>query len=139
MDKKLVSVLVALVVVLAIFAGVMFGLGATQTPLGPFTFSVDQATLLMRFVFVVLGLLIVFAVYFVTRDNKAWEVGTREVVYMAIGAALYAIFSYLFNGTVFVVPSLGGGEGGRGGHATVILTGTDQGPRFPRRVTQRAQ
>ena len=32
--------------------------------------------------------------------------GTREVVYMAIGAALYAIFSYLFNGTVFVVPSV---------------------------------
>jgi len=28
------------------------------------------------------------------------------VVYMAIGAALYAVFSYLFNGTVFVVPSV---------------------------------
>ncbi len=40
------------------------------------------------------------------RTNKVWEVGTREVVYMAIGAALYAIFSYLFNGTVFVVPSV---------------------------------
>ena len=25
---------------------------------------------------------------------------------MAIGAALYAVFSYLFNGTVFVVPSV---------------------------------
>jgi uncharacterized membrane protein len=35
-----------------------------------------------------------------------WEVGTRQVVYMAIGAALYAIFSFLFNGTVFVVPSV---------------------------------
>jgi len=35
-----------------------------------------------------------------------WEVGTRQVVYMAIGAALYAILSYLFNGTVFVVPSV---------------------------------
>ena len=32
--------------------------------------------------------------------------GTREVVWMAIGAALYAVFSWLFNGTVFVVPSL---------------------------------
>ena len=29
-----------------------------------------------------------------------------EVVYMAIGAALYAVFSYLFNGTVFAVPSV---------------------------------
>ncbi len=29
-----------------------------------------------------------------------------EVVWMAIGAALYAVFSWLFNGTVFVVPSV---------------------------------
>jgi uncharacterized membrane protein len=41
-----------------------------------------------------------------TRQNAAWQVGTREVVWMAIGAALYAVFSWLFNGTVFVVPSL---------------------------------
>jgi uncharacterized membrane protein len=50
--------------------------------------------------------LIAFAVYWVTRENQIWQVGTREVVYMSIGAALYAIFSYLFNGTVFVVPSV---------------------------------
>ncbi len=106
MDKKLVSVLVALVVVLAIFAGIMFGLGASQSPLGPFNFSVDQTTLLMRFVFVVIGLLIVLGVYLLTRDNEVWEVGTRQVVYMAIGAALYAVFSYLFNGTVLIFPSI---------------------------------
>jgi uncharacterized membrane protein len=53
-----------------------------------------------------LGLAIAFVVYFLTKENKIWEVGTRHVVYMAIGAALYAVFSYLFNGTVFVVPSL---------------------------------
>jgi uncharacterized membrane protein len=45
-------------------------------------------------------------VYYLTRENAAWQVGTREVVWMAIGAALYAVFSWLFNGTVFVVPSL---------------------------------
>jgi uncharacterized membrane protein len=106
MDKKLLSVLAALIVVLAIFAVVMFVLGTSDTPVGPFNFSVDQATVLMRFVFVTIGLLIVLAVYFFTRENKIWEVGTREVVYMAIGAALYALFSYLFNGTVFAIPSL---------------------------------
>jgi uncharacterized membrane protein len=105
MDKKLLSVLGALVVLLAIFAIVMFGLGTTEK-LGPFNFTVDQATLPLRFAFVVIGIAIAFAVYFFTKENKIWEVGTREVVYMAIGAALYAIFSYLFNGTVFVVPSL---------------------------------
>ena len=60
----------------------------------------------LRFVFVIVGLLIAFAVYYVTRDNEAWVVGTREVVWMAIGAALYAVFSWLFNGTVFFIPSL---------------------------------
>lgn len=105
MDKKLVSVVGTLAVLLAIFAIVMFVLGSTEA-LGPFNFSVDQATLPLRFAFVVIGVLIAFAIYYVTKENKVWEVGTREVVYMAIGAALYAVFSYLFNGTVFVVPSL---------------------------------
>lgn len=63
-------------------------------------------TALLRFVFVGIGLLLVFLVYWFTRENDAWRVGTREVVYMAIGAALYAVFSYLFNGTVFAVPSV---------------------------------
>ena len=64
-----------------------------------------DATAFLRFAFVFIGLLIVYVVYFFTKDNDAWVVNTREVVYMAIGAALYAVFSYLFNGTVFVVPS----------------------------------
>jgi hypothetical protein len=104
MDKRLTNVLISLAVVLVIFAVVMFALG-TQT-IGPFNFSVDQATLVLRFVFVIVGLLIAFVVYLFTRENAAWVVGTREVVWMAIGAALYAVFSWLFNGTVFVVPSL---------------------------------
>jgi uncharacterized membrane protein len=104
MGNRLTNVLISLAVILVIFAVVMFIFG-TQT-LGPFNFTVDQATLVLRFVFVVIGLLIAFAVYLATRDNAAWEVGTRQVVWMAIGAALYAVFSWLFNGTVFVVPSL---------------------------------
>ena len=105
MDSKLTNVVVSLGVILVIFAVIMFALG-TQQHLGIFNFSVDQATLVLRFVFVIIGLLIAFAVYYFTRDNAAWEIGTREVVWMAIGAALYAVFSFLFNGTVFVVPSL---------------------------------
>lgn len=104
MDKRLTNVLISLAVILVIFAVVMFALG--KQTIGPLNFSVDQATLVIRFVFVIIGLLIAFAVYYFTRENAAWEVGTREVVWMAIGAALYAVFSWLFNGTVFVVPSL---------------------------------
>jgi uncharacterized membrane protein len=104
MDRKLSNVLISLGVILAIFAVIMFVLGKTQ--IGSVSFQVDQATLVLRFVFVIIGLLIAFAVYLFTRDNPVWQVGTREVVWMAIGAALYAVFSWLFNGTVFVVPSL---------------------------------
>ncbi|SNB75809.1 ECF transporter S component [Thermoflexus hugenholtzii] len=55
---------------------------------------------------VAIGAVIVYIIYFATADHPAWQIGTREVVYMAIGAALYGVFSYLFNGTVFVVPSV---------------------------------
>jgi len=103
MDKKLVNMLLTLVVVVAIFALAVFLVGNV---LGVKSFQTDNATVLLRFGFVVLGALIAFAVYLATRDNKAWEVGTRQVVWMAIGAALYAVFSWLFNGTVFVVPSI---------------------------------
>ncbi|HEY5156971.1 MAG TPA: ECF transporter S component [Anaerolineales bacterium] len=99
--KKIVGIVVALLVVLVIIWGAIlignhFGISRLQTGENP----------LLRFVFVVIGLLIAFAVYLSTRQNKAWEIGTRQVVWMAIGAALYAVFSWLFNGTVFVVPSL---------------------------------
>jgi uncharacterized membrane protein len=103
MDKKLVNMLLTLVVVVAIFALAVFLVGNV---LGVKSFQTDNATVLLRFGFVVLGALIAFAVYLATRDNKAWEVGTRQVVWMAIGAALYAVFSWLFNGTVFLVPSV---------------------------------
>ncbi len=103
MDKKFVNALITVLVVLAIFALVVILLG---NMMGIARFQTDQATVLLRFAFVVLGLLIAFAIYLATRQNKAWEVGTRQVVWMAIGAALYAVFSWLFNGTVFVVPSI---------------------------------
>ncbi|NIO71714.1 MAG: hypothetical protein GTN71_22460 [Anaerolineae bacterium] len=100
MDRRLLSVIIALVAVLVVFLLVVWIGGAINENL-----KLDE-TALLRFVFVGLGLLIVFVVYWLTRGSGAWDTGTREVVYMAIGAALYAVFSYLFNGTVFAVPSV---------------------------------
>ncbi len=102
MDKKLSSISLTLFAILVIFlllvyvGGNLMGVARLQTGENP----------LLRFVFVIIGLLIALAVYYLTRQSPAWEVGTRQVVWMAIGAALYAIFSFLFNGTVFVVPSI---------------------------------
>jgi uncharacterized membrane protein len=98
--KKWLSVILTLVAVLAFFFGIWL-IGRMINP----NLNLDE-TALLRFIFVGIGLLIVFLVYLLTRRNKMWEVGTRQVVYMAIGAALYAVLSYLFNGTVFVVPSV---------------------------------
>ena len=100
--KKIVGVVIALVVILAVIILTVVVLGNV---LGIERFQTGENPLL-RFAFVIVGGLIALAVFLATRQNKAWEVGTREVVWMAIGAALYAVFSWLFNGTVFVVPSL---------------------------------
>jgi hypothetical protein len=100
MDRRLISVIVALVAVLIIFVLVSLIGGALNENLKL------EAVGLLRFAFTGIGLVIVFIIYWLTRTSGAWDVGTREVVYMAIGAALYAVFSYLFNGTVFAVPSV---------------------------------
>jgi uncharacterized membrane protein len=100
--NRLTSIILALIVVFLIIFGLVWiggnvmGIESLQTGENP----------VLRFVFVIVGLLIAFVLYWLTRDRDIWEVGTRQVVYMAIGAALYAVFSYLFNGTVFVVPSV---------------------------------
>jgi len=98
--SRTVTVILSLVGILVVFALIIW-IGGMMNP----DLQLDE-TALMRFVFVIVGLLIAFAIYWMTRENQIWQVGTREVVYMSIGAALYAIFSYLFNGTVFVVPSV---------------------------------
>ncbi len=100
MDKKLLAVILSLVAVLVFFLGVVW-IGGLINP----DLKLDE-TGILRFAFVGIGLLIVFIIYLVTRQSKIWEIGTREVVYMAIGAALYAVLSFLFNGTVFLVPSV---------------------------------
>jgi len=100
MDRRLMSVILALVAVFAVFLLIVW-IGGQINP----NLQLDE-TGVLRFVFVAIGMLIVFITYLLTRSSRIWEVGTREVVYMAIGAALYAVFSYLFNGTVFAVPSV---------------------------------
>ena len=102
MDKKLLSVAGTLVAILVIVMGAVLVVG---NMLGNERFQTGENPVL-RFVFVAIGLLIAFAVYYFTKENKIWEVETRHVVYMAIGAALYAIFSYATNGSVFFIPSV---------------------------------
>jgi uncharacterized membrane protein len=48
-------------------------------------------------IFTLIAAVIIYAIYFATAANKAWEVGTREVVYMAIGAALFGVLTWWAN------------------------------------------
>jgi len=57
-------------------------------------------------VFTLIAVVIIYAIYFATAANKAWEVGTREVVYMAIGAALYGVLTWWANAAALPSVSL---------------------------------
>jgi uncharacterized membrane protein len=105
MDKRLTSVLLWLVIIVALFALVVFVLG-NMLNISRFQVQAETPRLGLRFAFVVIGALIAFAIYWFNRENDIWEVGTRQVVWMAVGAALYAVFSWFFNVTVVVIPSL---------------------------------
>jgi uncharacterized membrane protein len=48
-------------------------------------------------IFTLIAVVIIYAIYFATAANEAWEVGTREVVYMAIGAALFGVLTWWAN------------------------------------------
>ncbi|MFQ5612488.1 MAG: ECF transporter S component [Anaerolineae bacterium] len=52
----------------------------------------------------IIGAIIVYVLYVFVADRPIWGVGTREVVYMALGAALYGLLSWVFN--TIPVPSV---------------------------------
>jgi uncharacterized membrane protein len=104
MAKKLLPLIIGLIIaaVLLVLAYILIPLSQNQD-VGSMISASDVP---IRFLFVAIGAAIVLAIYYLSRGSAAWTVGTREVVYMGIGAALYAVLSWLFNGTVFVVPSV---------------------------------
>jgi uncharacterized membrane protein len=104
MAKKLVPLVIGLILaaVFLVLAYILIPLSQKQD-LGSLISASDVP---IRFLVVGIGAVIVLAIYYFTRQNAAWTVGTREVVYMGIGAALYGVLSWLFNGTVFAVPSV---------------------------------
>jgi uncharacterized membrane protein len=87
-------------VVLIVFAALMW---VASVLTGPDAVKLQGLSWLL---WTAIGGVLIYALYFATAESEAWVVGTRQVVYMAIGAALYGVFSWLFNGTVFVVPSV---------------------------------
>jgi uncharacterized membrane protein len=104
MVKKFLPLILALVfaAILMVLAYILIPLTKKEDLLS----GLKASDVPIRFLVVIIGVLIVLGIYYLTRQNAAWTVGTREVVYMGIGAALYGVLSWLFNGSVFAVPSV---------------------------------
>jgi hypothetical protein len=60
----------------------------------------------IRFRFVAIGLAILLMVYLFTRHHPIWVVKRQHWLVMAVGAILYALFSWILGGAVFTVPSV---------------------------------
>ncbi|HAL62484.1 MAG TPA: hypothetical protein DCP08_08775 [Chloroflexi bacterium] len=94
--KKAVTWLVVLVVFVA-----LMGIASLLT--GP-----EGAKLqgLAWILWTLIAAVLIYIVYFATAESEAWVVGTREVVYMAIGAALYGVLTWWANAAALPSVSL---------------------------------
>ena len=54
----------------------------------------------------IIGAVITYLIYVRFADEPIWKVGTREVVFMAIGAVLYGVLSWVTNVSTILVPSV---------------------------------
>jgi uncharacterized membrane protein len=54
----------------------------------------------------VIGAVVAYGIYVGFADKPIWMVGTREVVYMAIGSVLYGVLSWATNVSTIIVPSV---------------------------------
>ncbi|GAB4424412.1 MAG: hypothetical protein OHK0015_03130 [Chloroflexi bacterium OHK40] len=92
----LAIIVVASIVLLYIGGFIAAAQGATD----------DAALPLSRWGGVVLAAAaIIYGLYVGFADRPIWQIGTREVVYMAIGAALYGVLSWVTN-AIFPLPSI---------------------------------
>jgi uncharacterized membrane protein len=92
----LAIIVLASVVLLYIGGFIAASQGATE----------DAALPLSRWLGVVLvGAAVIYGLYVGFADRPIWQIGTREVVYMAIGAALYGVLSWITN-AIFPLPSI---------------------------------
>jgi uncharacterized membrane protein len=104
MAKKLLPLVIGLIAAAALLALAYLLIPLTQKQ--DLLSGITASDVPKRFLVVAIGAVLVLGIYYLSRQNAAWTVGTREVVYMGIGAALYGVISWIFNGTVFAVPSV---------------------------------
>lgn len=103
--RGLVVVGAGTVILLALlFVGDVIAKARSTDALG-LTWTVPEGGLLAWWLFwVVIGAVILYLIYVFFAESEMFKVGTREVVMMALGAALYGVLSWIFN--IVPVPSV---------------------------------
>ncbi|MEK7784675.1 MAG: ECF transporter S component [Chloroflexota bacterium] len=59
-----------------------------------------------RMVAAIIGIVLVLGAAYATRETLDWNVGSREVVLMVVGALVHGVFVWMFNGQTFNLPSV---------------------------------
>jgi len=116
MDNKYVRGLVYVVVAMVILVGLLY-LGdviatAIANAKGQEAFGVTAAPLFGAenplqggwLPWIIIGGVVLYVIYVFFADSDMFKIGTREVVMMALGAALYGVLAFVFN--IVPVPSV---------------------------------
>ena len=103
--KNMQGLLISIVVLILLMMAAYFVAPIIKDP-SESLLDTTPATVQLRFVFAVVGAVLALGVGYATHEDKAWIVTSRQVVLMVIGALLYGVFSWLFNGLTFSIPAI---------------------------------
>jgi len=60
----------------------------------------------LHFLFFIIGIALILALIYATRDDEAWEVDTQKPIFMVVGAVIVGVLMWLTNGLTFNIPTL---------------------------------
>lgn len=67
--------------------------------------DISPAAVQPRVLTAIIGLMLVLGVAYATAESLDWTVGSRQIVLMVVGAIVYGVLAWLFNGQTFTLPS----------------------------------
>lgn len=94
------------ILVLAALTFVAYFLAPAVKPIEESLLDIGAQAVGTRFLFMGVGAAAVLGICYATRERPAWEINAQKIVYMAIGALMYGVFAWMFNGETFNIPAL---------------------------------
>lgn len=94
------------IVILAALTFLAYFIAPLAKPVADSGLDNSAAGIGKNFVFFIIGVILVLALAYATRDNEAWEFDTQKPVFMAVGAVITGVMMWLTNGATFNIPTL---------------------------------